>query len=83
MQKIDRRGSYILRCTALFLATSCVSLPVPGRDTGRSQETLSWKVVLEKRDPNILLAGDRTECEVTANRFDSVREGDRVFCHWR
>jgi len=75
--------SYVVCCTALLLATSCVSLPVPGQDPARSRESLSWKVVLEKRDPNILLAGDRTQCEVSADRYASVSEGDRVFCHWR
>jgi|GEM_PF-4497752 len=80
-----RKGlvSPLLCCTVLLLATSCLSIPVPGRDPGMAQETLSWKVVLEKRDPNILLAGDRTQCEVSADRYASLREGDRVFCHWR
>jgi hypothetical protein len=40
-------------------------------------------VVLEKRDPNLLVAADRTHCEVAPDRFGQVREGDRVFCHWR
>lgn len=48
-----------------------------------SQEFLGWKVVAEKRDPNLLLAADGTECVVSDERFERVRTGERAFCHWR
>jgi hypothetical protein len=67
----------------LLLVTSCLSLPIPGRGPGSSGETLTWKVIVEKREPNILIALDRTYCEVAPDRFDKVEEGERVFCHWR
>jgi hypothetical protein len=50
---------------------------------GRAKRMLSWKVVVEKREPNLLLAADRSECQVSGDRFERIREGERVFCHWR
>lgn len=69
--------------TALLLLSSCISLPIPDRMTPTRGETLAWKVVAEKRDPDLLVASDRTHCVVGRDRFDEVQEGDRVFCQWR
>lgn len=75
------RPLWLVAC--LLTLASCFSLP--GRESGprTSGELLGWKVVVEKREPNLLLAVDQTECVVPENRFDRVREGQRVFCHWR
>lgn len=68
---------------AVTLLTSCVSIPIPERLSGGSGGSLGWKVVAEKREPNLLYAPDRRECTVDGDRFEAVRRGDRVFCHWR
>jgi hypothetical protein len=69
-----------------LLLPACASLPGMGRTEHgpRSpQETLGWKVVIEKREPNLLLAVDGTECVVSEERFERIRTGRRAFCHWR
>jgi hypothetical protein len=69
-----------------LLLPACASIPGMGRDQHSSrspQETLGWKVVIEKRDPNLLLAVDGTECVVSEERFERIRTGRRAFCHWR
>jgi hypothetical protein len=77
------------RCLALAwmagftLLTSCLAVPVPQRLSGGSGGSLGWKVIVEKREPNLLLAADVSVCEVPPNRFASLRRGDRAFCHWR
>jgi hypothetical protein len=70
---------------ALLLPT-CTSIPGMGRSEHgprSTQETLGWKVVIEKREPNLLLAVDGTECVVSEERFERIRRGRRAFCHWR
>jgi hypothetical protein len=78
-----RRLRYGVWFLGLLLVTSCLSLPVPGRDSASSGEVLAWKVIVDKRETNLLIALDRTYCEVAPDRFDKVEEGERVFCHWR
>jgi hypothetical protein len=67
-------------CAAVLLLWSCASIPIPG---GEGRESLAWKVVIEKREPNLLIAADRTECEVSRDRFEKAEMGERTFCHWR
>lgn len=69
--------------TGCVVLPACLSLPLPGSGPHGSNERLAWKVVVEKREPGILLAGDLTECQVSEERFDRVQAGERVFCHWR
>lgn len=83
MHRRTRRVAGGIAVAALLGATACVSLPLPGRDAGDSGETVGWKLVVEKREPNLLVAVDRTYCEVTRERFEETEEGERVFCHWR
>jgi hypothetical protein len=35
------------------------------------------------REPNILIASDLSTCEVSMDRFERTRRGDRVMCAWR
>jgi hypothetical protein len=70
----------------LILLHACAHFPGSDRADGppRSpRETLGWKVVIEKREPNLLLAVDGTECVVSEERFERIRTGRRAFCHWR
>jgi hypothetical protein len=68
---------------SVLVQVSCVSLPLPNRLSGGPDQAVGWKLVVDKREPNFLLASDRTECEVTRERFDGVKEGESVFCQWR
>jgi hypothetical protein len=83
LARLGSSMAHLALLMGLLLLTSCISLPVPGRGVQESRETLSSKVVVEKREPNLLLAMDRTECVVPQARFERTRVGDRVFCHWR
>jgi hypothetical protein len=38
---------------------------------------------MEKREPNLLIALDGTECTLSEGRFARVERGDRVLCTWR
>jgi len=72
--------------TLALVLPACASIPGMGRSqqgTPSPQGTLGWKVVIEKREPNLLLAVDGTECVVSEERFERVRTGRRAFCHWR
>lgn len=78
-----KRRAYGLWLLGLLVVSSCISIPIPGRGSETSGETVSWKAVVEKRGPNLLIAVDRTYCEVAQDRFDEVDVGERVLCHWR
>ena len=79
-----KRSLFALACTAGILCVgSCVSVPIPDRVSGGRGGSVGWKVVVGKHEPNLLVAADRTTCEVDHARFESAREGERLFCHWR
>lgn len=44
---------------------------------------LGNKVVSIKEEPTALVAVDATLCHTTPARFDQIKSGDRVWCHWR
>lgn len=76
-----RRG---LVLAAVLGLGACIALPMGGgRDATGSEGKVGWKTVAEKREPNIVVAVDRSYCEVTRERFEETEEGERVLCHWR
>jgi len=68
--------------------------PVPALDrpdSGRAgespgdlvaQEGAGWKAVAGKRAPHFLIAGDRTECMVSREKWADTVLGAKVFCIW-
>ncbi len=50
---------------------------------GNDSPTLQHKKVAQKEEPNILIAADQTRCEVDRTKFESVKQGDAVWCVWR
>lgn len=42
-----------------------------------------WKVVSGKREPNILIARDGTECTVQQQAWEDAAVGEKTFCFWR
>src|SRR5690606_1692345 len=71
-----------LACALMLIGTGsgCSFLRAPG-DGGRTET--GWKMVMEKVPPAYLVAVDRSECTVSAERYEKTREGDNVFCVWR
>lgn len=41
-----------------------------------------YKTVSTKEEPATLVALDGSECRVTADRFERVAVGERVWCYW-
>ena len=69
---------------AVALLAGCASRPLPRAfDSGEGSGTSGWKHVMEKREPNLLIALDGTECTVSEGRFVRLERGDRVLCTWR
>ena len=65
-------------------AQAAVSGKVIGQRPGSSTEAnASRKIVDAKQDPATLVASDRSECVVTAERYRDVKVGDKVICDWR
>ncbi|MEX2526749.1 MAG: hypothetical protein WEA09_03865 [Gemmatimonadota bacterium] len=66
----------------IFLV-ACLSIPIPGRSSDGEASTLGWEVVAQKQEPNLLFSADRRRCEVDPDRFQEIRQGQRVLCRWR
>lgn len=69
----------IVLAFALFALSGC-ALPQrfqAGGPTGPGYKTVSTKV-----EPATLVAFDGSECRVTADRFERVAVGERVWCYW-
>ncbi len=66
-----------------FFLGGCIAIPLPARLGGGSAVLLERKIVAELREPNLLVASDRTVCEVSMERYERTRRGDRVMCDWR
>ncbi len=82
MRRSPVHPRHLLVALALaFLVSACATLPFGGRKDSRNG--VGWKQVMEKIAPSYLIAVDRTECTVTAERFAEVAPGDNVFCVWR
>ncbi|HUP90366.1 MAG TPA: hypothetical protein VM100_13500 [Longimicrobiales bacterium] len=72
------------------MLAGCNVLPQPnapspgsGGDNGGSNAAFSRKRVVEKVDPNILIAVDRTTCEVGVNKYKNTKVSDNVWCMWK
>jgi hypothetical protein len=58
--------------------------PVVSGSSARAQRpALGRKVVVDKRDLNILIARDASTCTVAPEVFRTTEVGDRVVCLWR
>lgn len=60
-------------------------LPKPAGQpaTATSKPNATRKRVAAKEEPATLIAADRSECTVTAERFRNTKVGDAVICDWR
>jgi hypothetical protein len=68
---------------ALILTAGCAVLPrkpVYNRMTGTTG--IARKKVVDKREPTWLIAGDRTRCSVSTEKYERTGIGDRVICAW-
>jgi len=54
--------------------------PKPGESRGTR---VDHKVVMAKREPNLLIATDRAECTVSRDRWERARIGERFLCAWQ
>ena len=61
------------------------TLPTPAGQpaTAKSTANMTLKRVTGKEEPATLIAVDRSECTVTADRFRKTSVGDKVLCDWR
>lgn len=66
----------------LVSATACASVPLPDV-AGRDTPDLERKVVVAKREPQVLVAGDGTRCAASGSKFERVQLGDGVWCLWQ
>lgn len=60
-------------------------LPTPAGQpvTAKSTANMTLKRVAGKEEPATLIAADRSECTVTADRYRKTSVGDNVLCDWR
>lgn len=85
-------GTVVL-VSLLGLAVGCYpigspdpSYPGPGDSfAGRRdlREGLSRKKVADKVEHTLLVAVDRSECQVSPERWKKIEIGDAVWCYWR
>jgi hypothetical protein len=57
--------------------------PIAGEPIAGDMDRLRTKRVRAKREPNVLLADDLTECTVVPEVFTGVKPGDHWRCAWR
>jgi hypothetical protein len=76
-------GLGLVLLLALFLPGCFLAQPLLPESAREIDGEVTWKVVMEKREPNLLVAADWSVCEVSFERFEKVQRRDRVFCHWR
>lgn len=69
----------LILAIAVALLAGCGALPI---GWGPFEPGLAPKEVAGKREPNELVAADRTRCSVDRERFASVEIGERVWCLW-
>ncbi|MEJ2678638.1 MAG: hypothetical protein P8174_06130 [Gemmatimonadota bacterium] len=81
--RVQRHGTVVRRVlllAAMSFLGACLSIPLGRKEHGAP--SLEWKVVAQKKEPNILLAADMTWCETSTKKFKSVKTGDGVWCVW-
>jgi hypothetical protein len=71
----------LLLISALVVSGCATMSPLRTQSPVRSSG-VGMKQVAEKREPNYLIAIDRTECTVSRQSFDKVKVGSRVLCLW-
>jgi len=49
---------------------------------GEGTTVLGWKTVMQKVSPAYLIAVDRSQCTVSADRFSKAKEGESFLCAW-
>jgi hypothetical protein len=72
------------RCAllALVLLAGC-ALPFRVRQPyARTGSHVTWKKVVDKREPTWLIAADQSSCTVSRDKFDHTGLGDVVLCAW-
>lgn len=70
----------LVSLVGLVLLMGCFAIPL--RHDPRAP-ALGSKVVVEKKEPNILVAADRTWCETSKKKFESARVGEAAWCVWK
>jgi hypothetical protein len=78
-----RRWQLLAIAGFALILEGCIAIPIPQRFGGGSVQVLERKIVAQLREPNILIASDLSTCEVSMDRFERTRRGDRVMCAWR
>ena len=65
----------------IMAVPGCAALPsANGEEEGRA--ALRRKAVVEKREPNELVAADGTWCAADRERFEAIRVGEAIWCVW-
>lgn len=74
-----RRSVVAIIAMMLFPLVACSGLNSRTRE-GTVVET---KTIRSKREPNLLIAMDGTECVVSRARWEKATAGDPYLCAWR
>lgn len=77
------RCCYTLLFPILLSSLLVAGCTLPWARNGDSAAEFARKPVMDKVEPNYLIAVDQTQCVVDRERFAKVRVGDRVWCMWR
>lgn len=78
-------STFVKRCVhiaALLLLAGAWSACAMPRGNGEDASVVGWKTVMQKVPPAYLIAVDRSQCTVTAERYEKAKEGDSFFCAW-
>lgn len=79
---MKHRPGFLLVPLAATVLAGCATLVPLRRPNPMQGAGVGMKEVVEKREPNYLIAVDRTECVVSRSRFNKVERGSRVLCRW-
>lgn len=82
MQSTSRSVKRFARIVPLLLLAGALSGCAMPRGSGEDASVVGWKTVMQKVAPAYLIAVDRSQCTVTAERYEKAKEGDSFFCAW-
>lgn len=63
-----------------LVVAGCATLGGRGGEDGGGG--VGWKMVMEKVPPSYVIAVDRSECTVSAERYAEIEVGKQAFCAW-
>lgn len=64
----------------VLLVSACSTLSRGRGESGRTQ--VEYRVIRAKREPNLLISTDGSECTVSRSRWDKAKVGEQHLCAW-